>query len=160
MNPTTGHQYLENAVTTATPQKLQLMLLDAALRFGTRAGQLWQLDKPAEATESVARCREIVAHLLGGLRRDQAPELVARVAAEYGFVLRTLVEASFQRDRKKLAAAIDVLAIQRDTWAQVCQELGETFVPVAAHPGSPLPALHVPATAHVDLPTSGFSLDA
>jgi flagellar protein FliS len=160
MNAHFRQQYLENEVTTATPQKLQWMLHDAAIRFATRASQLWQQGKLIEATDAMGRSREVVAHLLGGLRREHAPELVTRVAAEYSFVLRTLVLSSIQHDQKKLQDALQVLEIHRDTWASVCQELGESFAPVVAHAGSPLPARHVPAPTTVDLPSERFSMDA
>lgn len=161
MNVKARQQYLENEVTTATPQKLQWMLHDAAIRFAARACQLWQQGKLVEATDAMGRSREIVAHLLGGLRREHSPELVTRVAAEYSFVLRTLVVASIQHDQTKLHEAMQVLEIHRDTWASVCRELGETFVPVASHAGSPVPARHTPAPATtVDLPSERFSMDA
>ena len=44
------------------------------------------------------------------------------MAAVYAFIFRRLVEAGYRRDEGKLADAIRLLEMERETWQQVCQQ--------------------------------------
>jgi len=121
--------YLATEVTTAPPQKLQLMLLDAALRHGRRARERWSDGRDEQAGEALLRCQEIVSHLLGGMNREHDRELVRRVAGVYLFIYRRLVASQLERDLKKLDEALSILEIERETWQQVCLQLGARSQP-------------------------------
>ena len=116
--------YLETEVLTAPPQKLQLMMIEAAIRFGRLAAGHWQAGENDQACEALIRAQKIVTELVNGLNRDESPELVGKMAAVYLFVFRSLMEASYQRDREKLDDALRVLEVERETWRQVCQRVG------------------------------------
>ncbi len=118
-----GDTYLMAEVTSAPPQRLQLMLIEGALRFSLRSQALMQQGEDHEAGEANLRCQEIVAHLLAALRQDQEPVLVQSVAAVYSFVFRCLVTAYLQKDAQKLADAISVLQEERETWRAVCEQM-------------------------------------
>ena len=126
MNPPhmVRQNYLATEVFTAAPQKLQLMLIEGAVRFGQQARALWQQRRDEEAGEAIIRCQEIVAQLLAGLRREEPTELTRRVAGVYVFVLNSLVAAHVNRDEQKLADALDVLTEEQATWRAVCEKLG------------------------------------
>ena len=124
MQSSARENYLVNEVTTAAPQKLHLLAIEAAIRSAQHARAQWQSGDDGPAYESLNRAEEIVGELLGGLRREAAPELVKRVASVYLFVFRCLLDASHRRDEKKLDDAIRVLEIERETWRQVCRQLG------------------------------------
>jgi flagellar protein FliS len=115
--------YLQTRVLTAPQHKLQLMLLEGALRHGRRAEQLLDQGHDAAAGEALLRSQEIIAELIAGLRPELAPELVRRAAGLYVFVHRSLVMAQFQRDGAKLRQALDVLELECETWRQVSQQL-------------------------------------
>jgi flagellar protein FliS len=178
MQSSARESYLVAEVTTAPPQKLHLMLIEAAIRSGQQAREKWLAGEDAAASEALVRSQEIVGELLSGLNREADPELVRRVASVYLFVFRSLMEANHQRDENKLNEALRVLKIERDTWRQVCRQLGNRNMPdpaetssesprqPAANPPAPhasrLPLAGVPADLlHADdSPTSGFSLEA
>lgn len=116
--------YLETEVLTATPQKLQLMLIDGALRFIELARRHWKNDEDEEACEALIRSQRIVTELLGGLNKDVDPDLAGKVASIYLFVFCTLLSANNERDEEKLDDVVRILNIERETWRQVCEELG------------------------------------
>jgi flagellar protein FliS len=126
--------YQSTEVMTATPQKLQLMLIEAALRYGQKAVDQWQLGQDAEARESLLACQKVVIQILSAMRPDEAPELVSKVAGVYMFVLRSLIDAHRDQDAQKIADAMQVLQIERETWKQVCHQL--TIAPSLAEPWS------------------------
>ena len=115
---------LATEVLTAAPQKLQLMLIEGAIRFGQQARALWREGRNEEAGEAIIRCQQIVAQLLAGLKREDQPELSRRIAAVYVFVHNSLVAAHLNRDEQKLDDALSVLAEEQATWRAVCQKLG------------------------------------
>jgi len=123
MSETLAESYLVNQVLSATPEKLQLILVEAAISAAERAKSYWQAKEDEKACESLVRAQEIVGELLAGLNHNVDPPLVRRVAGVYAFVLRRLVEASLQRDPKGIDDAVRVLRIERETWQQVCQKM-------------------------------------
>lgn len=162
--------YLATEVLTAPPQKLHLLLVEAAIRACEKARALWQQKQDAQAGEALIRAQEIMSELVAGLNRQADPQLVRQVASLYLFIYRNLLEASFLRDEKKLDDALRVLREERTTWQLVCQrwQEGSPSVSTAGQapaldtpprlwPGgsAPLP----PAEAGPETP-SQFSLDA
>lgn len=134
MQLTARDAYLTTEVTTATPQKLQLMLIEAAIRFCRQAQAQRQNDQEEQAGEAIIRCQEVISELLIGLRPDRDAELVRRVASVYVYLLRTLTLAHVERQSAALDDAIRVLEIERGTWQQVCLELGSRIdAGVAGH---------------------------
>ena len=126
MNRSAINSYVETEVMTATPQKLQSMLIEGAIRFVGRTRRLWQEGKNDEACDALVRAQHIVTQLLGALDDQIDPQLTRRVASIYLFVFRTLVDANLHRDPQKLDEVTRVLEIERETWRQICATLGTT----------------------------------
>ncbi len=136
MDAAAREQYLVTQVMTAPPQKLQLMLIEGAIRFARQALELWREDRDEEAGDAILRSQEIVTQLLAGLDRERDPELVRKVAGVYLFIFRSLVSAHVRRDEEKLNNALRILESERETWQAVCQQLTETDVS-AEKPSAP-----------------------
>lgn len=154
-----NEKYFESQVLTASPQRLRLMLIDGALHYARRALQHWQAGRMYEGGEAVIGCQRIVTELLRSLKPEVAPELVANVAAIYNFVFKVLIEAGLKRDQAKLNEAISVLEIERETWRQVCEQLGSSLE-VPAAPVLPAAPRAPHFTSQHDAPTERFSMDA
>ena len=135
MSPALRDDYLATEVMTATPQKLQLMLIEAALRLSVKAREHWRNNQPEPAGEALIRCQQIITELMCGLRPENDPELVRKVGAIYAFVFRSLVAAHLKHDMAKLDEVISVLELERDTWRQVCAQLGSTRTATEASDG-------------------------
>ena len=89
-------------------------------------------------------------------------ELTDRVAAVYAFIFRRLVEAGYGRDEAKLADAIRLLEIERQTWQEVCQQ---TVTPQRLNPADDIPAPAgrtnlAPVESPEPFPSGGLSLEA
>ncbi len=149
--------YLSTEVMTATPQKLQLMLIEAAIRSTQLGRQKLQEEKDDEAVEALIHAQQVVGELLAGLNQEVDSELVKKVAAVYLFVFRTLMEANYEQDEKKLNEVLKVLNVERETWQQVCKQLGSDKTT-----GHETPAIPITSTDDLvsDTPNAGFSLEA
>ena len=124
MDGSARSDYLYTEVMTAAPQKLQLMLIEAAIRLIHRTRHYWNNNQDDAAGEALILCQQVVTELLAGLNKAGETDLVRRVASIYTFVYRSLVLANFERSEEKLADALRVLETERETWLEVCRQLG------------------------------------
>lgn len=123
-------KYLETEVQTATPQKLQKMLLDGALRFALAAQKATQEERFAEAQEAFDRCRSIISELLAGIRGED--ELSVKVTSLYSFMLRSLIDLQHQYDESSMNDVIEVLEMERETWRMLCDKMPEAPEPITS----------------------------
>ena len=176
MQSSARESYLATEVMTATPQKLQLMLIDTAIRSAKRARQLWRDEEDEGACEALIHAQEVIGEMLASLNAEVAPDLVKKVASIYMFIFRSLMEANYQQSEEKLNDALRVLEVERETWRQLCDELGskkepdqQDAVSVPTQQASPSPAppqTSAPLDLSADSGTvdssssTGFSLEA
>ena len=116
MTPTTDNPYLRDAVMTATPEQLQLMLYDGAIRFASQAKDALAAKDYERSHDKLTRAQNIILEMQNGLRFDINPELCERVASVYGFLYRKLVDANVNRKPEDIDDALKVLRIERETW--------------------------------------------
>jgi len=169
MQSSARDSYLTTEVMTATPQRLQLLLLDGAVRYCEQARQHWEDSDFGPATESLIRAQDIISEILSNLNKEVDAELVKKVAAIYAFIFRCLMEACILRDVKKLDDAVRILHIERETWRALGEQVGSppaasarvdstSFQDQPALPAAPPVMETDPLT--MDEYTGGFSLDA
>ncbi|QOV90265.1 flagellar export chaperone FliS [Humisphaera borealis] len=137
MNP--AQSYLRTRVLTATPEQLQMMLFDGALRFAEQ-GRIALLAKNWEQSyNNISRCQKIITEMISSLRHEVSPELCAKLAGLYNFAYRKLVEANIDHRVEDLDEAVSVLKYQRETWSMLLQQLGKDKAAKAAQ-GINMPA--------------------
>ena len=146
MNPQAAQNYLRTKVLTATPEQLQLMLYDGALRFGEQARLALEQKNYEQSYTLISRVQKILAELTGSLKHDVAPDLCGKLAALYNFAFRKLVEANLQRATEPLDEALGVLRYQRETWSLLLAQLGKQKAAAAA--------------THLDLPAPNTRMEA
>jgi flagellar protein FliS len=115
--------YLTTQIETATPCKLRLMLIEGALRFGQQAKQCWGRENGVAAAEALLRCHKIVGELLANVASPKT-DLSRKLSSVYLYLFRTLSEVRLEHDEKKLDEVLSVLAIEQQTWLQVCEKHG------------------------------------
>lgn len=118
-------EYLKNQIETATPQKLHLMLVEGAIRYARVAQNCWRERKEEDARDAVDRCYLIIVEMLSNVGAAESA-LGRRISSVYLFLFQTVAEVRQQRDDEKLNDLLRVLAIERETWRQVCQKFGAT----------------------------------
>ncbi len=117
--------YLDTQVRTATPQKLRLMLIEGAIRFGRQALECWSDEqRRAQRLTALARCNDIVTELFGAIREDSVP-VAGQVKAIYQFLLVQIAKITGQNDPQMLREVVEILEQERETWRQVCEQMPE-----------------------------------
>jgi flagellar secretion chaperone FliS len=157
MQPATARdQYLFTNVNTATPQKLQSLLIDAALQSAHRAEEYWRQGHDDKAVVALVHAQNVLNEMLGAIDHNAAGELALRVSAVYDFIFHALVRASAQHDEKSLVEAVRVLEIERETWRLVCERAATDQAP----PAAPHFRFGAPTDAVVGDFAGGLSLEA
>lgn len=116
MGSTVKNPYLRDAVMTASPEQLHLMLYDGAIRFATQGREAIERKDHETAYERLTRAQHIMLEMQNGLNPEVDRELCARVAGIYSFIYRKLVDATVNRDVAAIDDALKVLRIERETW--------------------------------------------
>ena len=116
MSDTTDNPYLRDAVLTATPEQLQLMLYDGAIRFATQGRDALLEKDYSKSFEKLTRAQQIISEMQAGLNYEVNRELCERVASIYNFLFRKLVDANVNHDAAAVDDALKVLRIERETW--------------------------------------------
>lgn len=125
MNPQAAQNYLRTRVLTATPEQLQMMLYDGAIRFAD-AGRSAILKKDWEGTyHNCSRALKIITELNASLKHDIAPALCRKLTSLYNYIYRKVVEASLHHTVESIDEALKMLRFQRQTWAMLLDKLGK-----------------------------------
>jgi flagellar protein FliS len=132
MSNQVAQNYLRTKVFTATPEQLQLMLYDGAIRFGEQARVALQQKSFEQSFTLLTKAQKIMMEMSASLKHDVAPELCGKLASLYNFVYRKLVEANIQHTMQPLDEALNILRYQRETWTLLLQQLGKQKAGAAA----------------------------
>ncbi len=115
-------RYVGDTVTTASPQRLLVMLYDRlALDLERGMTALAEGDRQ-EARAQLQHAQEIVLELRSSLQVD-AWEGGPRLAALYTWLISELVQAGVKGDRNRTAACLQVVEPLRDAWRQAAASL-------------------------------------
>ncbi|MDR1290978.1 MAG: flagellar export chaperone FliS [Planctomycetaceae bacterium] len=125
-NNTARNNYLQAEVSTATPQKLQLLLVEAAIKNIHRTKKAWSESRFDVGVESLTVAQDIVSEILCSLDMEGNPTIAKQLASIYLFIFRRLAEGGMRHDEAKLDDALRVLSSERETWRQVCDKFGST----------------------------------
>jgi flagellar protein FliS len=138
--------YLRDAVLTATPEQLQLMLYDGAIRFATQAREAIQTKDIEASYNLLIKAESIVLEMQKGLNREIAPALTDQMNRLYAYIYRRLVEANINKDLYALDDALRILTYQRETWGLLVNRVRQeragrtpTPGPASSPAGSPVP---------------------
>jgi flagellar secretion chaperone FliS len=132
MNQQAAQQYLRTKVLTATPEQLQLMLYDGAIRFCEQGKIALEQKKFDQSYTALSRAQNIIMELTSSLRHQIAPDLCRQLASLYNFVYRKLIEANVQHMMESLDEALGILRYQRETWVMLLDKLSKAKAGIAA----------------------------
>ena len=115
-------RYVGDAVTTASPQRLLVMLYDRLVLDLERAEIALDTGDRTDAAAQIQHAQDIVFELRESLRVD-AWEGGPRLAALYSWMITELVQAGVKRDRNRVAACRQIAEPLRDAWRQAAATL-------------------------------------
>lgn len=111
--------YQTNAVQTASPGELTLMLYNGCLKFIAQAKKAIE-DKDVEARNTnLLKAQKIIQELMITLNMEY--EVAKSMMTMYDYIYRRLVEANIKSDMSILEEVEGYVKEFRDTWKQVIQ---------------------------------------
>jgi flagellar secretion chaperone FliS len=111
--------YQQNAVSTASPAELTLMLYNGCLKFTKLAKKAIEDKEIQERHTNILKAQEIINYLIDTL--DHKQEISHNMASLYEFIKSQLVAANIKNDSKLLDEVIVIVTEFRDTWKQAMQ---------------------------------------
>jgi flagellar secretion chaperone FliS len=118
-----ANAYLETQVMTASPERLHLMVVDAAIRFARQGQAALEARYVEAAFLALDHCRTCVTEILGGINGELNTELAERLKGLFVFVQRNLVLADVERNPQYVRDALTVLESHRRTWEALMDRL-------------------------------------
>ncbi|TQN37483.1 flagellar protein FliS [Blastococcus colisei] len=115
-------RYLGDAVATASPQQVLVMLYDRLALDLERAQAAVSAGDRAGTNEQLQHAQAIVLELLSSLRVD-AWEGGPRLAALYNWLNGEMVQANVKMDGNRISACRQVVEPLRDAWRQAAASL-------------------------------------
>lgn len=129
MIPTARNAYMQNSVSTASPARLLVMLVDRLVLDVQRALDAQHVDDFPEAHRQLLHAQDIVVELRSTLK----PELFAggpQLAALYDYLYRQLITANVRKDAAVTEHCLGLVRDLADTWKQAAMQAAAT--PAAA----------------------------
>lgn len=117
-------QYLQNAVLSASPTRLLIMLYDRLLLDVQRAERVIGAGSPMEAGPHLLHAQDIVTELTNTLKVDGWSGAL-QLQALYLFLYSELVAANVSKDLADIAECRELITELRDTWYQAANLLGD-----------------------------------
>ncbi|HOP68860.1 MAG TPA: flagellar export chaperone FliS [Bacillota bacterium] len=114
-------RYRANAVETADPGRLILLLYDGALRFINQAEQALERQDLEQAHYKLLRAQDIIAELMGSLDLEQG-ELAVNLFRLYDYMHYRLIQANIKKSAAPLQEVSAMLKSLRESWQEVCRQ--------------------------------------
>lgn len=114
-NPYT--QYKNNAIATATPAELTLMLYEGAIKFGNIAIKAIEEKDVEKAYKNIVKVQNIIAEFRNTL--DFKYPVAKDFDRVYEYLERRLIEANISKDKEIMEEVVGHIRSMRDTWKEV-----------------------------------------
>lgn len=102
-------QYQANNVNTATPEKLMMMLFDAAIQFLQKAKMSIEEHKYQERSENIEGARKIIRELMRTIDLENGNTVSKKLFKLYNRMATDLIKANVMRNTEKLDGVINDL---------------------------------------------------
>ncbi|GGL01052.1 flagellar protein FliS [Planomonospora parontospora subsp. parontospora] len=122
-NPSMRARYMADAVTTASPGKLLVMLYDRLVLDLVKAEEALGRADRETASAQLQHAQEIVIELRSSLRMD-VWEGAKGLSELYGFLLTQLIQANVRRDAAQVVSCRALVEPLRDAWRTAVAEAG------------------------------------
>ena len=113
------NQYRKNAVNSASPLKLVVMLYDGCLRFINTARKSMLEGDIYSQNHNLQKAQNIVTELLSTLDADQGGDVAQNLTTLYNYVYDRLVHANINNDVEALDQAYKVMEDLGTAWSEL-----------------------------------------
>lgn len=124
-----SNSYKTNALETASPGKLILMLYDGVLKFLDGAEKGFEDENPSRSIEKInnnlQRALNIVFELRGCLDMSVEGEFPKTMYALYSYMVERIVQANIKKEKAPIIEVMGYMKEIRDSWAEMLKTVEE-----------------------------------
>ena len=110
------NQYKNNEILTATPEKLMIMLYDAAIQFLFKARKAINENNPAEICNNIIGCQKILREFMKTIDLENGIEVGKHLFVFYDKLVKMLYKVNRKRDLDMLEEVINELKTLRSAF--------------------------------------------
>ncbi|WP_305766843.1 flagellar export chaperone FliS [Candidatus Epulonipiscium viviparus] len=111
------NSYRNNAIMTASPAELTLMLYNGAIKFCTMTIESIEKKELSNAHKYNVRVQDIIIELK--ITLDKKYEIAEEMDRLYTYILKILREGNIEKNVDKINEAKGLITVFRDTWREV-----------------------------------------
>jgi flagellar protein FliS len=111
--------YRQQAILTAPPGRLVVMLYDGCLRFLFQSAHAMREGDRQTSLQRMRRAEAIIDELTVTLDHDRGGVIASRLHGIYAFSRRQLLDAWREGDADKIDEVSGILSELRDAWAEI-----------------------------------------
>lgn len=126
-------KYKTTAVTSASREKILLMLYEGAIKFTKRAIKACEEKNIAERGLNIGRASDIVIELNNTLDHKVGGDLSQNLERLYIFITDQLTKANITGDPKHLQDALKILETLNEGWMQAIESLKKNESPTSTN---------------------------
>lgn len=119
--PQGARAYRENAVLSASPEQLVVLLYEHLIINLKKAARHMQERNFEGKAEALSRANDIVLELLSSLDFEKGGEISSRLASLYGFFTREIATVGRTMDTARVAQLVEMAEELRGSWAQAAR---------------------------------------
>ena len=154
--------YRANAVGSAKPENLVVMLFDGAIRFLGAAIRAFDHEDPLDFNltihTNITKTQAIIRELNNALDLDNGGELGQNLTSLYNYFDQRLQEANIHKDRAIIEEILERISELRDAWNESLDQKDEATQPKNSSSKASPPGSYSPAPAANISESSGLSL--
>lgn len=160
--------YRANAVSSATPENLVVMMYDGAIRFLGAAIRAFEHEDPLDFNlnihENVTKTQAVIRELNHALDLENGGELAHSLSGLYVYFDNRLQEANISKNKEIIEEILERISDLRDAWSESFQQQAEAAQlaaathPAASRPATPGGAAQFNSTAPPPSESTGLSL--
>ncbi|WP_240419863.1 flagellar export chaperone FliS [Paenibacillus periandrae] len=113
------NKYLENAIQTASPAQLLIMLCDGAMRFSKLAIQAIQKQDYIDANIQIGKVQDIINEFV--ITLDPNSPVADGLLKLYDYFLYRLVQANTKKEVEPIEEVIQYFVELKETWIQAAK---------------------------------------
>ncbi|MBK8190763.1 MAG: flagellar export chaperone FliS [Vampirovibrionales bacterium] len=116
-----AQHYKEQAVTTATPEEILIMLYDGAIRFLNAARKGLETGDIEKSHNNLIKTQRIITELMCSLNIEIGGEAAQNLYRLYDYLHYRLVEANLKKDVTMVDEVLGHMRSLRDTWREAIE---------------------------------------
>ena len=154
--------YRANAVGSAKPENLVVMLFDGAIRFLGAAIRAFDHEDPLDFNltihTNITKTQAIIRELNNALDLDNGGELGQNLTSLYNYFDQRLQEANIHKDRAIIEEILERISELRDAWNESLDQKDEVTQPKNSSSNASPPESYSPTPPSNISESSGLSL--